>query len=86
MSQDNYSNKPLIHDDMSKDEITYRRAFVWGQDQIEKHGLNAYMEALIPQLQDSLHTFPEDHPIHELLSRWDPKTRTLRDGDPEPWR
>ena len=71
-------NKPLIHDDMTADQIKYRAAYVWGKSVIEEHGIDHWLRSIMPEMVENKDEFPADHPIQDLIRRWDPELQDFR--------
>ena len=74
-------NKPLIHDDMTADEIQYRASYVWGETMIKEHGFDAWLKEVMPRFIEMREFIPEGHELHNLIERWDPETRDFRPED-----
>lgn len=75
------SNIPL--DDRGGNSIAYALIKMHVQELVAKIGRRAALNGLMGKFWEHRHEFPPDHPIQELIARYDPETGIFDDPDPD---
>jgi hypothetical protein len=73
------SHIPL--DDRGGESLLHAQLRMHVRELVEKIGRRAALDGLVGKIWEIRHEFPPDHPIQDLLARYDPETGIFDDPD-----